>query len=400
MKKLTLLFAGLLLIQTSNAQIFKKLGEKINDKINRTIGEKIDKKIDKTVNKTAEKVEEAVTKTAKKSGKDKSKSDTAETSLSKNMEVNEKAERADVSTQDCDPEILRQKPGTWKAGLVGSIKNVTATDLAKEKAVMANVHNMLFTGYKPMGNQSSYNTAFGKHVVAGDNWLADPYYYTIYILSYLCDPKVKNKHYVQISTSTNVTISANVFFPIDLYPVLPVNGPRGYLGLKTMPIKKNGHYFMGEEIDIDRKVKSTNWLITYDDVLPFVYLTRKEYLLIQKKRIDQELKNNPGSKDYYIPFINNVDNFLKKSEAELSKIAIYNPQEEERFEGFMNEGDKYSLIAIKPNPAYYNKKLSMSSPQFFSVEYQVAYGSSNHVDNMEAITKAVDFDKLKSMLGK
>jgi len=400
MKKLIVLLAGVLFLQTANAQILKKIGDKISDKVNRTVNNTIDKKIDKAVDKTAEKIEGAVTNPVKKSGNDKSKSDTAETSSSKNIEVNEKAEQADVSTQDCDPEILRQKPGTWKAGLVGSIKNVTATDLAKEKAVMANVHNMLFTNYKPMGNQSSYNTAFGKHVVAGDNWLADKYYYTIYILSYLCDPKIKNKHYVQISTSTNLTISANVFFPIDLYPVLPVNGPRGYLGLKTMPIKKNGHYFMGEEIDIDRKVKSTNWLITYDDALPFVYLTRKEYLLIQKKRIDQELKNNPSSKNYYIPFINNVDNFLKKSDAELSKIAIYNPQEEERFEGFMNEGDKYSLIAVKPNPAYYNKKLPMSSPQFFSVEYQVAYGNPNHVDNMEAIKKAVDFNTLKSMLGK
>jgi|GEM_PF-447122 len=400
MKKLIGLLAVVLFLQTANAQIFKKIGDKITDKVNRTVNNTIDKKIDKAVDKTAEKIEGVVTNPAKKSDKDKSKSDTAETSSSKNIEVNEKAEQADVSIQDCDPELLRKKPGTWKEGLKGSIKNVSATDLAKEKAVMAGVHNMLFTNYKPVGNQSSYSTSFGKHVVAGDNWLADPYYYTIYILSYLCDPQVKNKHYVQISTSTKLTIGANAFFSIDLYPVLPVNGPRGYLGLKTMPVKKDGHYFMGEEIDIDRKIKTTSWLITYDDAIPFVYLTRKEYLLIQKKRLEQDIKDNPKEKEYYTPFLTNVDNYLKKSETELNKTAIYNPQEEERFKDFMKEGDKYSLIAVKPNPAYYNKKLAMSSPQFFSVEYQVAYGSPVHVDNMEAIKKAVDFNTLKSMLGK
>lgn len=380
MKKLTLIFIGLFVLQTADAQFSKKLGDKITDKVNR--------QVNNTIDETAGKVEGSLKEPIKKPGKNNSKNEVF---------------IANNNTQDCDPEILRQKPGTWIAGMAGSIKNVSPADLAKERAVLAIVHNMLFTNYKPMGNQSQYGNTFGKHVVAGDNWLADPYYYSIYILMYLCDPQIKNKHYVQISTSTKVTISANVFFPIDLYPVLPVNGPRGYLGLKAMPVKKNGYYFMGEEINNSggaSNIKETRWLITYDDALPFVYLTRKEYLLIQKKRLEQALGNDPGNKEYYNPFINNVDNYLKKSEAELGKIAIYNPQEEERFKGFMNEGDKYSLIAVKPNPAYYNKKLPMSSPQFFSVEYKVSDVSPVYTDNMEAIMKAVDFAKLKSMLGK
>ncbi len=39
--------------------------------------------------------------------------------------------------QDCTKELLAQKPGTWKAGMIGSIAGVTSTDLVKEKAVLA-----------------------------------------------------------------------------------------------------------------------------------------------------------------------------------------------------------------------------------------------------------------------
>lgn len=359
MKKIAILFAGLFLLQTSNAQ------------------------------------------TVKNTSKNKSKTNSL--TSDKNVEASKKPEQENVFAQDCDPEMLRQKPGIWKEGLKGSIKNVTPTDLAKERAVLATIHNMLFTNYKPMGNQSQYGTVFGKYVVSGENWLADPYYYSMYVLRYLCDPNVKNKYYTETHTATKVTISANVYFPIDLYPLLPVSGPRGYLGLKTMPVKKNGYFFMGEEVVSEPgefKMKEIRWLITYDDALPFVCLTRKEYLLIQKKRIEEEIKNNSSSKEYYSPYLNNIDNYLKKSDAELNKIAIYNPQEEERFKEFMKEGDKYSLIAVQPDPAYYNKKLPMSSPQFFSVEYKVSESSPIYTDNMEAIIKAVDFAKLKSMLGK
>ena len=43
------------------------------------------------------------------------------------------------SAQDCTPELLARKPGTWKAGSQGFIENVTAADLAKEKAVLQNL---------------------------------------------------------------------------------------------------------------------------------------------------------------------------------------------------------------------------------------------------------------------
>ena len=48
-------------------------------------------------------------------------------------------------TQDCTKALLAQKPGTWKAGQQGSIKNVSATDLTKEKLVITAIHKMVNT---------------------------------------------------------------------------------------------------------------------------------------------------------------------------------------------------------------------------------------------------------------
>ncbi|HRF25206.1 MAG TPA: hypothetical protein PLR98_13615, partial [Chitinophagaceae bacterium] len=61
-------------------------------------------------------------------------------------------------TQDCTKELLRQKPGKWKAGLPGSIVNVKATDLAKEKAVMASIHKMVAANYNPTGCEPLYSS--------------------------------------------------------------------------------------------------------------------------------------------------------------------------------------------------------------------------------------------------
>lgn len=312
-----------------------------------------------------------------------------------------------VLSQDCSKELLKQKPGTWKAGPQGSIVNVSATDLSKEKAVIAAIHKMVFTKYKPTGCQISYSTVYGKNPNPGQTWIADPYHYAMYILRYICDgnSKDKSKYYVDYSTPTTVNITANVFYPLNsLYAADPVDDFRGYLKMKTKPVKKDGYYFMGEEVvgdyGTDSEIKEYRWLITYNDTLPFTYLSRKEYLQIQKKRLEKAIKDSPGEKTYFEKFIKNINDYLTKTETELSKPAVCMWNDEERFEKFVDEGTKGSFIAIKSNLDYYHKKLPKSSPQFFSIVYKISKGDAVFEENMEAIKKAVDFATLKNMLGK
>jgi len=308
-------------------------------------------------------------------------------------------------SQDCSKEVLRQKPGTWKAGQQGAINNVSAADLAKEKATVENIHKMITAKYKPTGCEISYSKVFGKHPEPGQNWVADPYQYIMYVLRYLCDQqsKDKSKSYVDYSTPTTVNINANVMYWLNnLYAAaMPSDDFRGYLKLTTRPVKKDGYYFMGEEkVDYNSPIYEYRWLITYDDVLPFSYVNRKEYLLIQKKRLEQNIKDSPSEKEYLEPYLKNISNYLTKPEAELNMPAICLWNEEERFENFVAEGTKGSFIAVKPNLAYYHKNLPLSSPQFFTVVYKIDKSDPVFEDNITNIQKAVDFTTLKNMLGK
>jgi hypothetical protein len=311
-------------------------------------------------------------------------------------------------TQDCSKELLKQKPGTWKAGQQGSIQNVGSTDLTKEKAALAAIHKMVSTRYSPQGCQISYSTVYGKNLPAASNWVADPFHYTMYVLRYLCDANSadKSKFYVDVSTPTTVNITANAIYWLNsLYAAdLAADDFRGYLKLNKRPQKKDGYYFMGEEITGDagqgNKIKEYRWLITYNDTLPFSYISRKEYLLIQKKRLEKTIKEVPSEKAFNEKYLNNINAYLKRPEIELNQPAVSRWNDEERFEAFAEEGSPGSFIAIKPDPAYYHKKLPASSPQFFTVVYKISHGDPVFEENITAIKKAIDFAALKSMLGK
>jgi hypothetical protein len=66
----------------------------------------------------------------------------------------------------------------------------------------------------------------------------------------------------------------------------------------------------------------------------------------------------------------------------------------------VEEGTKGSFIAVKPNLEYYHKKLPKSSPQFFTVICTLTENDPVFEANISAIKEALDFAKLKNMLGK
>ena len=309
-------------------------------------------------------------------------------------------------SQDCTQELLAQKKGTWKANQQGQIFKVTAADLVKEKAIITSIHKMIASHYNPMGCQVSYSTVYGANYPRPDQpWLADTYHYAMYILRYLCDKQStdKSKYYVDISTPTTVNITANAMFWLNsLYAAnITPDDFRGYLQLTKRPVKKDGYYFMGEEqAGYNSTIFEYRWLITYNDTLPFSYISRKEYLLIQRKRLEKYVKDNPGEKAFHEQYFKNISDNLTKPEKELSQPAICMRNDDERFEKFVEEGTKGSFIAVKPNLDYYHKKIPKSAPQFFTVVYKVSKDNAVFEDNIEAIKKAVDFAVLKNMLDK
>ncbi|MBK9637437.1 MAG: hypothetical protein IPO63_06360 [Bacteroidetes bacterium] len=226
------------------------------------------------------------------------------------------------SAQDCNEELLAQKPGTWKGSQQGFIRNVTAADLTKEKAVIAAIHQMVSTNYKPIGCEVSYSKVFGKHLSAAKIWISDPLQYTMYILKFMCDINGtdKSKYHVQISTSTTVNIYANSIGWIGgLYAAtLPEDEPRGYLKMKNKPQIKDGFYYSEETLGDSTKpkfIKEYQWLITYNDTLPFMYVSRKEYLLLTKIKLEKTIHQAGSSAAYYDKYLNNINNYLKSPKA-------------------------------------------------------------------------------------
>jgi hypothetical protein len=307
--------------------------------------------------------------------------------------------------QDCSPESLATKTGNWKQGIAGSVRNVTAAELAKEKAVLGTIHKMIAAQYTPMGAQATHAYGFnGPDQYSGKSWVAGFYWYSIYVLQYYCDSKTN--YSPTSSTATTLNIYANVLHEVQtLYAAdLMDDDMRGYLRLKRMPVKKDGYYFMGEEVvgdsHLPTPLKEYRWLITYNDTLPFSYLSRKEYLLITKKRLEKTLQQNGNSSGFYTKYMNNINDWLNQDEAELSKPAICMWNDEEMFNGFTEEGTKGSFIAIRPNMSYYHKKLPRSAPQFFSVVFKMSEGTPLQAENMKRIQAAVDLSALRNMLGK
>ena len=310
-------------------------------------------------------------------------------------------------SQECSKDLLAAKPGIFKPGMGGSIHNVTATDLAREKALLNTIFNKIKGAYSPTGCEANYNFVFGKNLNAGVNWKADPYYHSQYLLRFLCDSHDPNhiKYYVDVETPTVVTVAANVVYGLNtLWAAgIPSDDLREYLKLDRRPELIDGYLYMGDfPMNNNSTVRELVWMITYSpDSLPFSYVSRKEYLGMERKRLLKDMKDSPSEVRYFQGFIDRIDQYLTSSSAtELNEPACCMWNQEERFENFVPEGTQGSFIAVKPNLSYYHKNLPLSSPQFFSVSFKYAKEEPVFVKNIEALKKAIDFNELHKMLGK
>ena len=291
---------------------------------------------------------------------------------------------------------------------MSSTSGVKAADLVREKATLMSVHKMVAAAYNPVGVVGNYSFHFsGKTGVQNQSNIADTFGYSMYLLKYNCDKGKPDRSafYVGTDTPTVLRIDANTLNQFFIYASdISDNTFRGYFLMKHRPKSVGGFYFLGDEFSgiFRTKQKEYTWLITYDNNLPFSYLSQKEYLLLTKDRLQKSIVENGNSSGFYNEYVNRVNEYLKRPDTELSQSAIINRADEERFTGFLQEGDRGSYFAIKHNPAYYKKGLPKAAPQFFTVVYSVWEGGDVpvYVDNMNAIKKAVNFSALRNLLGK
>lgn len=353
----------------------------------------------------------------------------------------------EVFAQDCSTELLKQKPGIWKANPPGSTIYVPAADLVKQKKVVAAIHAMIQSKYSPIAVEAGFSGGYSRPY---ENMPGNGYDYAIIPLEFYCDGKLIKK---VGETGTYFSIAANMF-SAEIYD--SVQGDRlsgeGFNVMNDMPIKKDGYWYFKEwdvSLAFGIEGKKSMWLVTYDGKLPFAYVTKKEFLVKRRKALpvlmnfsafgfkdalrnnemtkgfkETEYKNDPAKLEHYMkmdyqqikqryekflaetekdykPAFDKIDKQLKMSEAELNEQAIVKIDPKDHLSYlFTNDDDPFGKILIKPNPGYFNRKLPKSSPQFFSIFMTGCHTEPVAAKFMTDIIKAVDFSQLKNMLGK
>jgi hypothetical protein len=301
-----------------------------------------------------------------------------------------------ANAQGCDRAAQTKMAGSWKFLLPLSPPEVTPANLAIEKPKLAGIQKTIASGYSPVGVQVAWEHGFemGKPQ-RGDVWVSDIYQLDLVLKPMLCSGD--NKPIIGMDPIGGASIYANRIPKIWFFPgELPADEFRGYLKMEHFAKKVNGFYKLGNKWG-EENWGSETWLITYDDTLPFYYVSRKEYLQLTKKRLEKTIANEGGG---YEENMKNINDWLKKPESELSKPAICMWNEEERFEGFVEEETRGSFVAIKPNMAYFRKSLGKAVPQLWTVSFTTYSADPVSVANVAGIKKMVDFTALREMLGK
>jgi hypothetical protein len=350
------------------------------------------------------------------------------------------------SAQDCTEVSLLEKTGIWKEGMKGSITGIPADDLAKEKKVVASLHNMIKSNFKPLGVTAEISEAYDRSY---PDMPVNHYSFNVLFLPYYCEGNIIK---TANETSTSFFINANKFDAeiFDKYDENNTSG-EGYHSMPSIPVEKNGCYYFEADASLGFGMagKSYTWLITYDGKLPYSYVSKKEFLEkrkllllkalpealtalkeimklkdMEKSMTEVQYKNDPEKlKRYmnndYLPVkevneknlvrtekdyknaIAKIETQLKMSPDDLNQTAIVkiDPQDPLSYL-FTDDNDAFGRVLIQPNPGYFNKKLSRSTPQFFTVNVSGNQNNKIAANAMADIMKAVDFSILKNLLGK
>jgi hypothetical protein len=312
-----------------------------------------------------------------------------------------------ISAQDCTEASILQKPGVWKEGMKGSVSGIAPADLDKERKVVAAIHILTKSKYTPMGVQADFN---GSYDTPDREIPVNIYDYNIYFLHYFCEGNViKTNH----ETSTSLSISANRI-DAKIYETPDENNlpAEGYYSMKKMPVEKDGNYYFEQDAGLGLGIsgKSRTWLITYDNKLPFVYVTKKEFLEKQKnmlilampKAIESSRENlKARTEQEYKYALAKIETLMKmpSGESDLPAIVKQDPKDYLSFLFTTNE-DAFGKVLIKPNPGYFNSKLPRSTPQFFLVNITGDEKEPVAAKVMTDVIKDLDFTALRNMLGK
>lgn len=358
----------------------------------------------------------------------------------------------------CDQNELSSRPGKWKESKAkGSLYEVTPKEAAAEQATLNNISGMIKAGYTPQAVVAMPSNIIGYNPAIGANWIANPFAHFIPFRKYLC---LQGKEYVNgemvVDVKATLFIYANSMEWIaNIYPAnFSKDNENGYVYMQDMPVVKDGFYYYNLNPEAGAEPYEAV-LITKDNALPFKYVSKKEFLLIRKTKLEKKkqteldatfkssiirsaaeqeaakqkeiasLKKENYSQPYIDRFlkdyqtdeqkrdaaINRVAKYFNdpiklistiltsSSETELAKPAIIKGQETyDIFTGFVSDAE--GICLVKPNLDYYNSNLAKSAPQFFTVFYKWDDKNPVYDKTITDLKKSINLQTLKNMIVK
>jgi hypothetical protein len=343
-------------------------------------------------------------------------------------------------------ERLLSKQGSW--GKSYTTNNATASDAVIQKKFLDAAHQMIRPYYNPMSVVTNEYFSYAPQRSAEP---VNHYLYSIMAFNYVCKGEIFS---VNEETSTRLDIKFNSFSETPLYDTTDDYQLTGYFDLRhglPMEIKPGIWQFPDdpEPLGFGRTGNSKLWLISFDGKVPWSYVTRREFLLkrkqnllhqlkdeeprlkeqlgkweVEKKYKEEEWKNDatrltnyinvtykPGidreqqnykrSKEALEKAIEKVEEQLSAPETDLNKPAIVIRSSKNHLDyEFTDKVEPFAEVLTKPNPAYFNRSLQRSVPQFICIE--IIY---DHLDSIatrfaRSVNDLIDLDYLKSFIGK
>ncbi len=340
-----------------------------------------------------------------------------------------------VKSQDCDPAELAKIPGTWRKGTDGSIHNVTPADLARERTILAGIHESIKARYSPIGGIISHSYVYSVPLGEGKNWISNPYHYTCRFLDYLCErnPNANRTYYPDLESSSSIKVYINQISgtqehggAIDVYAAdLPDDHFNGYFILSKWPEQEEERLFWEFHIPSERYPLGLKaYILTHQGKSPLVPFTKGEYLKLKIPLLRQSHEEALGyhkeidptfdaaSQRVYEQSLENLkiqEEMIKATEellasmtpGELAEPAIIEGGEPKgEFRGFKTADDPWAHHLAKPNPACYDPRLPKWVPQLITVAISYDISEAINYENIRMMEKAIDWEYLRGLLGK
>lgn len=292
----------------------------------------------------------------------------------------------------CDSAQFNSLTNVWKPQPDQNTGEVTAVELAAERKIMGRVLQMFKSAFVPNGGIGYHSADYQILPQAVTNQSRYGNTYTFVLSNHKIE--CRNDKPVAIDVSLgNVSVHVNTSFVGEATSGDSAVGfsfmPRGYYQRKDKTALPEGNAEGIQEFNFADG--TTVWWLTRPGILPFRYVTRREFLQKQIEILQSRAGTSARRLAYYQALLSESPNevaIVKNIEvASLNEYAYV----------FTTLSDRESRVFVSVNPDYYDRRQPKSAPQHILIRLQ--HGSATLLNSTGIGTRHLEsFQKLREIV--